>query len=195
MKALRFNQFLLVVITAAVALVLGTVWGGQTTVGARSPSGGAHAGHRPAHLLGGDLKAAAVTPGKVRNYYIAAEEVLWDYAPTGSNQITGQPFTDDENVFVQNGPSRIGHVYRKALYRGYTNATFTTKVPADPQLGMLGPVIRAEVGDTIKVVFKNNTSIPASIHPHGVFYQKNAEGAPYQDGTLCILNPWLWRCF
>ena len=183
MKALRFNQFLLVVVTAAVALVLGTVWGGQTSVGTRGLSGGAHAGHRPAHLLGGDLKAAAVTPGKVRNYFIAADEVLWDYAPSGSNQITGQPFTDDENVFVQNGPTRIGDTYRKALYRGYTDATFRTRIPADPNLGMLGPVIRAEVGDTIKVVFKNNTSIPASMHPHGVFYTKSSEGAPYADGT------------
>jgi hephaestin len=50
-------------------------------------------------------------------------------------------------------------------------------------LGVLGPVIRAEVGDTIKVVFKNNASFPFSIHPHGVFYQKNSEGAPYNDGT------------
>lgn len=180
-KALKLNNILLLVMTALVGLVLGSVWGGQPTVGTRGLGGAA--GHRSAHLLGGDLKAAAVTPGKVRTYYIAAEEVLWDYAPTGSNQITGQPFTDDENVFVQNGPTRIGHVYRKALYRGYTDATFTTKLPADPQLGMLGPVIRAEVGDTIKVVFKNKTSIPASIHPHGVFYQKNAEGAPYADNT------------
>lgn len=183
MKALRFNQFLLVVVTAAVALVLGTVWGGQTSVGTRGLSGGVHAGHRPAHLLGGDLKAAAVTPGKIRNYFIAADEVLWDYAPSDSNQVSGQPFTDDENVFVQNGPTRIGDTYRKALYRGYTDATFRTRLPSDPNLGLLGPVIRAEVGDTIKVVFKNNTSFPASMHPHGVFYTKSSEGAPYADNT------------
>ena len=182
-KALKLNNILLLVMTALVGLVLGSVWGGTPTVGTRGLSGGAHAGHRPAHLLGGDLKAAAVTPGKVRTYYIAADEVLWDYAPTGSNQITGKPFTDDENIFVQNGPTRIGHVYRKALYRQYTDATFQTRVPADPNLGLLGPVIRAEVGDTIKVVFKNNASFPASIHPHGVFYQKNSEGAPYADNT------------
>jgi hephaestin len=39
------------------------------------------------------------------------------------------------------------------------------------------------VGDTIRVVFKNKTSRPTSIHPHGVFYNKDAEGAPYSDGT------------
>jgi FtsP/CotA-like multicopper oxidase with cupredoxin domain len=45
-------------------------------------------------------------------------------------------------------------------------------------LGYLGPVLRAEVGDTIKVLFKNNARNPYSMHPHGVFYDKNNEGVP-----------------
>jgi hephaestin len=48
---------------------------------------------------------------------------------------------------------------------------------------MLGPVIHAEVGDTVKVTFKNNTPFPASMHPHGLFYDKASEGASYNDGT------------
>ncbi|MEO6200629.1 MAG: multicopper oxidase domain-containing protein, partial [Cryobacterium sp.] len=54
---------------------------------------------------------------------------------------------------------------------------------ADAHLGMLGPIIRAVVGDTIKVVLKNNLDRPVSVHVHGVFYQKSSEGAPYNDGT------------
>src|SRR6195952_5802484 len=140
------------------------------------------------------LAVAAASTGQVRTYYIAADQVLWDYAPDGTNDITGKPFTPEEQVFTQNGPNRIGHRYYKSLYRGYTDATFTHRLPAptscpvtqrvcDNTLGLLGPVIRAEVGDTIKVVFRNNTPYPASIHPHGVFYKKNSEGAPYSDGT------------
>jgi hypothetical protein len=132
--------------------------------------------------------------GHQRTYYIGADEVLWDYAPHGRNDIAGRAFDDAEKVFVQNGPSRIGHVYRKSLYRAYTDATFSRRAavprncsasvrPCDDTLGMMGPVIRAVVGDTIKVVFKNNTSFPASIHPHGVLYDKRSEGAPYDDGT------------
>jgi Multicopper oxidase len=49
--------------------------------------------------------------------------------------------------------------------------------------GILGPVLRAEVGDTIRILFKNNASRPCSMHPHGVFYGKDSEGAPYDDGT------------
>ena len=58
--------------------------------------------------------------GQTRTYWIAADDVVWDYAPTGINQITGEPFDEVANVFVQNGPDRIGKVYLKALYREYT---------------------------------------------------------------------------
>jgi len=44
-------------------------------------------------------------------------------------------------------------------------------------------VIRATVGDTIRVTFKNGVPHNATLHPHGVFYLKDAEGAPYNDGT------------
>ena len=40
----------------------------------------------------------------------------------------------------------------------YTDDTFTTKVnrsSSEAHLGFLGPVIRAEVGDEIQVLFKN----------------------------------------
>jgi manganese oxidase len=129
---------------------------------------------------------AQSAPPQVRTFYVAAEEVNWDYAPEGTNVITGDPFGDDENVFVQQGDDRIGSTYKKALYREYTDASFTTKRDRGERwehLGALGPALRAEVGDTIKVVFKNKADRPFSMHPHGVFYDKDSEGAPYNDGT------------
>ena len=124
--------------------------------------------------------------GRVRTYFIAADPVDWDYAPSGKNLITGQDFTDDENVFVGRDEHRIGHVYSKSLYREYTDASFSTLKPRSAKwqhLGKLGPVIQATVGDRIVVHFKNNTQFPASVHPHGVFYAKDSEGTPYADGT------------
>jgi FtsP/CotA-like multicopper oxidase with cupredoxin domain len=50
-------------------------------------------------------------------------------------------------------------------------------------MGILGPLIRAEVGDSIRVTFKNNTHLSLTMHPHGVEYKKDAEGALYKDGT------------
>lgn len=126
---------------------------------------------------------AAVETGVTRIYYISADQVVWNYAPQGFNVITGQPFGDQEKVFTQRGPHRIGSQYVKCLYRGYTDGSFSQKTAADPANGLLGPVIRAAVGDTIRVVFRNTCPFPTGIHPHGVFYAKNAEGAPYNDGT------------
>jgi len=80
----------------------------------------------------------------------------------------------------------VSTVYRKVLYREYTDSTFTTLKPVPPEwahLGFLGPLIRGVVGDTIRVVFRNNGAHPYSVHPHGVFYRKDSEGAPYDDGT------------
>jgi hypothetical protein len=124
--------------------------------------------------------------GQTRTYYIAADKVTWDYAPGSVNRITGQPFGDAESLWVSSGPHQIGKVLKKALYREYTDATFTRLKPRPKEwehLGFLGPLLRAEVGDTIQVTLKNNLRFPVSLHPHGVFYQKDSEGAPYQDGS------------
>jgi FtsP/CotA-like multicopper oxidase with cupredoxin domain len=82
--------------------------------------------------------------------------------------------------------SRMGRKVMKALYREYTDSSFTTlkaRAPEWEHLGFLGPLVRAEVGDTIRIVFRNNTRFPVSVHPHGVFYDKDSEGAPYEDRT------------
>jgi FtsP/CotA-like multicopper oxidase with cupredoxin domain len=123
---------------------------------------------------------------RVRTYYVAADEVEWEYAPSGIDQISGKPFTANERVYTQRGPHRIGTKYHKVIYREYTDATFTTLKPrpaSERYLGILGPLFRAEVGDTIRVVFRNNASRPYSMHPHGVFYAKASEGVSYNDGS------------
>ena len=122
---------------------------------------------------------AAEPPPRMLIYYIAADEVVWDYAPHGRN-LVGLPGAEKE------GPAG-GTKYRKAIYQEYTDATFKTLKPRPPQwehLGILGPLIRAEVGDVIQVVFKNNTKIFCSMHPHGLAYAKESEGAVYNDGLL-----------
>jgi len=125
--------------------------------------------------------------GETRTYYIAADEVEWNYSPLGLNQMKGQEFNEYENVFVKNASDRIGSKYIKALYREYTDDTFSELKPRTSEwqhLGTLGPMIHAEVCDTIKVVFKNNSDeLDYSVHPHGVFYDKDSEGAEYNDGT------------
>jgi manganese oxidase len=122
---------------------------------------------------------------RTRNYFVAVDTVRWDYVPGGIDQITGHPYSDTA-FFRDSAPKPVATSYLKLLYREYTDSTFRTlKAPPAEwrHLGFLGPVLRAVVGDTIRVVFRNNGPRHFSMHPHGVFYAKSSEGAPYQDGT------------
>lgn len=124
--------------------------------------------------------------GQTRTYYVAADPVDWDYAPAGLDVMMGHPL--DSSLFaIRNGPdTAFARVMRKAIYREYTDSSFTTLKARPPEwehLGIMGPVFRGAVDDTIVVVFRNNTHFPASMHPHGVFYDKRSEGAMYDDGS------------
>lgn len=114
-------------------------------------------------------KAAHVTPSKVREYFIAAEELTWDFAPSGRdlmyNRAIPQTYANTK--------------FPKMRYIEYTDATFSVKKPQPEWLGILGPIIRAEVGDTVIVHFKNSTNRLISMHPHGLRYTKENEGATY----------------
>jgi len=130
--------------------------------------------------------ATAKDAGKTRTYYVAADELNWDYAPSGRDEAMGMEFDAVGKTYTESGPHSIGRVYKKAMYREYTDATFSTpkqRSVEDQYLGMLGPILRGAVGDTIKIVFKNNATHPYSMHPHGVFYEKHSEGADYNDNT------------
>ena len=123
--------------------------------------------------------------GQTRTYYIAADPVTWDYVAGGHDEITGHPFADTA-FFRNSAPQPVTTSYRKVLYREYTDSTFRTLKPRPAEwqhLGFLGPVLHAAVDDTIRVVFRNNGGRAYSVHPHGVFYTKDSEGAPYVDGT------------
>jgi hephaestin len=128
---------------------------------------------------------AATPAGSTRTYYIAAEEIEWNYIPDGKDMMMTRAFDSYARVFTEHAADRIGCTYHKAVFREYTDDTFRTLKPRPLELehmGLLGPVIRAEVGDTIKVVFRNKASFPFSLHPHGVAYTRDSEGAMYGDG-------------
>ncbi|XP_070772856.1 ferroxidase HEPHL1 [Enoplosus armatus] len=123
--------------------------------------------------------------GRERVYYVGIIEDSWNYAPSGKNLLNGKDVENDEHasVFLERGPHRIGSVYKKAMFRQYTDATYSHQAPRPAWLGFLGPILRAEVDDIIVVHLKNFATRNYSMHPHGVFYEKNTEGALYPDGT------------
>ncbi|KAM3910490.1 coagulation factor VIII-like [Leptodactylus fuscus] len=81
-------------------------------------------------------------------HYIAAVEMEWDYQQ-------------------ENGDKRTQ--FTKAVYREFTDSRFThPKISEIPGTGILGPVLRGEIGDQIQIVFKNMAHHPFNIYPQGL---------------------------
>ncbi len=114
---------------------------------------------------------------QTRYYYIAAEDVIWDFAPSGKNLVHCQ--TEASSCYIS-APWTNSHIFPMTRYIQY-EADFQTPVPQPEWLGVLGPILRAEVGDTVRVSFCNRTqgATAYGMHPHGLRYTKDNEGAHY----------------
>jgi FtsP/CotA-like multicopper oxidase with cupredoxin domain len=135
------------------------------------------------------LSVGLTLPGPpMREHFIAIDETEWDYAPSGNDTCHDAPFNYKSAKMMSQSSTRIGRKYTKARFVEYTDATFTTKKPIDPRwahLGMLGPLLRAEVGDIMRVTLRNNARFSFSLHAEGAYGDKRSEGAGYNDGS-----PW-----
>ncbi|XP_055015372.1 coagulation factor VIII isoform X2 [Boleophthalmus pectinirostris] len=109
-----------------------------------------------------------------RNYYIAAVEIGWDY----THLENANPGVNHKKLYKD-----AIQKYIKAVYREYTDSTYTVLKPRPAWSGIQGPVIVAQAGDRVVVHFKNMASQPYSISPVGVTYWKQSEGAGYEDST------------
>uniref|UniRef100_A0A8C2YB16 ferroxidase n=1 Tax=Coturnix japonica TaxID=93934 RepID=A0A8C2YB16_COTJA len=112
-------------------------------------------------------------------HYIAAEEVDWDYAPAA---LPAPPLFPRSLLFLESGPQRIGSKYKKVMFVEYEDATFKKrKVSSQAGQGILGPVLKGEVGDQFKIVFRNLASRPYNIYPHGLTTNRSALGCVLAD--------------
>ncbi|XP_048243036.1 hephaestin-like protein [Haliotis rufescens] len=116
--------------------------------------------------------------GVERVYYIQAEVVEWEYAPDHKDKVSGEPFHTKGRPgqrYTNHTDTLLGTRYIKAVYKEYTDAKFRkpkTRTPDEEYLGMLGPLIRIHVGDTLKIVFRNKAMRPYSVHAEGLPYSK-----------------------
>ncbi|XP_036129479.1 coagulation factor V isoform X1 [Molossus molossus] len=127
----------------------------------------------PDHIAASYLRSST---GNRKYYYIAAEEISWDYSQHAQSKMGNE----DTHEVPEDS------VYKKAVFRKYLDSTFTKRDPRgeyEEHLGILGPVIRAEVDDVIQVRFKNLASRPYSLHAHGLAYEKSSEGKTYEDDS------------
>jgi FtsP/CotA-like multicopper oxidase with cupredoxin domain len=130
-------------------------------------------------LLFALLAMSPLASGTTRAYFVAAEDVSWNFAPSG------QDLTHDGPI-----PKPYRTTWTKTRYVEYTDGSFTVKKAQPAWLGVLGPVLRAEVGDTLLINFCNKSSGMYSMHPHGLRYDKNSEGAHYKNpGAGAMIMP------
>ena len=129
-----------------------------------------------AALLG--LTVATTARAATREYWIAAVNTRWDVAPNGMDALTRTPIATDKRVFT-------AIVYRRYT-RNFARPWPNTAASADND-GIPGPLIEAEVGDTVIIHFRNRDRsyrLPHSIHVHGFHYAPSSDGAyiPYISG-------------
>jgi multicopper oxidase len=127
---------------------------------------------------------------QVRLYYIASEPVVWNYTPSGTNELTGVPLGSKiKDLYVDPGaihPSTYVNgtypmeTFEKCVYEQYEDPTFSTPVvrPASQAyLGIDGPVLYAAVGDTIRIEFQNHCSFPTSLSAPGITSNGSSPGS------------------
>lgn len=77
------------------------------------------------------LTSLSSSAGDVHEYFIASNEVWWDYTPSMMNMCGEEPEDFDEDAAGILVPSNlsmvVGHKQLKTLFEEYTDNTFTTK--------------------------------------------------------------------
>jgi manganese oxidase len=99
-----------------------------------------------------------------RHAWVAAVPTTWNAVPNARDAIHGTRFDRAETVFPT------------VVYRRYTRG-WGRQLPRGA--GFTGPLIRARVGDRLRIHFKNLDTLrdePHSMHFHGVEYKPSSDG-------------------
>ena len=123
------------------------------------------------------LCLSAPAEAATREYWIAAEKVEWNYAPSGQNLIRPAMGLDVWGKAL---------IYEKYRYIQYTDDTYTTQVEQPVWMGILGPQLHVVEGDSVRVHFLNRADKPLSIHVHGLQYDEANEGADMKGSGAAV---------
>ncbi|MEA2245934.1 MAG: hypothetical protein QOH46_463 [Solirubrobacteraceae bacterium] len=118
------------------------------------------------------LAAAPAASGEVREFWVAATPVSWNMAPNGRDGISGTVLQPAQTIFPTVVYRRYTKGWRKLLPNNPTADGNHDRIP--------GPLLRARVGDRIRVHFKNLDVLMRhshSMHFHGVHYKPSSDGA------------------
>jgi FtsP/CotA-like multicopper oxidase with cupredoxin domain len=122
--------------------------------------------------IAGDAVGAEMQTGRTRHYWIAAVPVTWNLAPNGGDAIGGDHFSPEETTAET--------VVYKAFTRNWGRPLPDRPSRVGDNDGIPGPLIRARVGDTVLVHFKNMDTLrsqPHSMHFHAFRYDFGSDGS------------------
>jgi len=135
---------------------------------------------------------AAPAGAATRHYWVGAVPIHWNMIPNERDAIMGTKYDPSQTVF--------GTVVYRAFSRNWKRQLAHQDNGAGSD-GLEGPLIRARVGDRIRVHFKNFDTMfnhPHSMHFHGVRYKPSSDGAyvPGFSGGDADVKPgktWTYR--
>jgi FtsP/CotA-like multicopper oxidase with cupredoxin domain len=107
-----------------------------------------------------ETRPKAAAGAAVRTYWIKAVKTKWNIVPTHHDGMM------DKKV---PGKTTFTALAYQPWAPGFANPLGPPQIP--------GPLLEAQTGDTIVVNFKNQTGVPVTMHPHGVFYTHDMDGA------------------
>jgi manganese oxidase len=107
-----------------------------------------------------ETRPKATATGAVHTYWIKAVKTKWNIVPTHHDGMM------DKKV-----PGKT--TFTALAYQPW--APGFAKPLGPPQIP--GPLLQAQTGDTIVVNFRNQTGVPVTMHPHGIFYTHDMDGA------------------
>ena len=114
----------------------------------------------------------AAAQARVVNYWVAAVPTTWNLAPNGHDAIMNVEVPASDAIF----PTVVYRRYSANWRRPLQNAARTSS----DGLLIPGPLIKARVGDRLRIHFKNMDTLrgdPHSMHFHGVHYKPSSDGA------------------
>jgi manganese oxidase len=134
---------------------------GKEAGGSELASDGAEAGAARTAAPASAATASTAGGGSAdREYWIRAEPRKWNIVKTGRDEMMDRKVKDKSRFLAW-------------AYRPYSENFGEPLGPAK----IPGPLIEANVGESIAVHFQSAVPSPVTIHPHGVFYAEDMDGS------------------
>jgi manganese oxidase len=139
------------------------------------------------------LWGAGPAQARVRDYWVAAVPTSWNIVPNGRDAIMDMEIAPADSIM----PTVVYRRYSRGWKTPLPNAVRSS----GDGLTIPGPLIKARVGDRLRIHFKNMDTLrhdPHSMHFHGVHYRPTSDGAYLpgfsgRDGDVKPGQTWTYR--